>query len=194
MDIRVKQVAAYVFAALLLGCASSATTETPYNRGVAAYKVKNYKEAVSNWSTAAESGNVDAMNNLAFLLFNGLGTEAQPEKAIELWRVAASQGQSESQWHLGNAYADGTGVEKSLTTAYAWYRCSIESAERHSRESTDTTENQIADDARKSLVGITDKLSGNELEQGNQLATQYIEKYAPVAQPSLPANQPSTGG
>jgi len=172
---------------LLVSCASAPTSESLYNRGVDAYKAKNYKEAVVQWSKAVDAGDTTAKNNLAYLLFYGLGTEAQPQKAIELWSSAAAAGESESQWHLGNAYADGTGVEKNLVTAFAWYRCSIASAEVHARESNDSTENAIAEDARKSLIGVTDKLSGSAIEQGQALAIEYIEKYAP-AQQSIPAD------
>jgi hypothetical protein len=181
-----KRMIGCVLAALLCACAAAPATETPYNQGVAAYKVKDYREAMVQWSIAAESGNIDAMNNLAFLMFNGFGAEARRQQAIELWRFAASKGQSESQWHLGNAYAEGSGVEQDLVSAYAWYRCSIESAERRSRESGDKTEDEIAQDARKSLVEITDKLSGGDLERGRQLAAQYIAQYAPVIEPAAP--------
>ena len=188
--LKVKHAFLFGFVLLLTGCASTPTAGSFYNRGVDAYKAKNYKDAVDQWSKAVDAGDATAKNNLAYLLFFGLGTEKQPDKAIELWNSAAAAGESESQWHLGNIYAEGTGVEKNLITAYAWYRCAIASAEAHSREPDNSTESSIAEDARKSLVGVIDKLSASEIERGQVLAMEYIKKYAPT-QPSVPAESPA---
>ena len=185
-----------VCACLLLLAACAASPAQPadgglaeYNLGVTAFQAKDYAGAYQHWSAVANAGNLNALNNLGYLIYYGLGTPAQPQRAITLWRSAAEHGQSESQWHLGNAYADGIGVDRDLPTAYAWYRCSIETAMRRAKVPVDTPEDRIAQDARRSLAQLTDKLDGNELELGKALAGEFIEQYAgaePAAPPALP--------
>jgi len=160
------------------GCATERVPDSPYNRGVEAYRAKDYSEAAAQWTIAAEAGEISAKNNLAFLMFNGLGGEKQQEKAIALWQSAAMQGHAESQWHLGNAYEKGQSVEADQALAYAWYRCAIASTELHLKAAPDPTEETIADDARKSIISLTDQLTQAELQRGQQLANEFIAKYA----------------
>jgi TPR repeat protein len=81
-------------------------TRLPTTR-VDAYKAKNYAAAISHWSDSVLVGNTDAANNLAYLLYSGLGIAADKERAFKLWRLAAYAGQSEAQWHLGVAFEQG---------------------------------------------------------------------------------------
>jgi len=94
-------------------------------------------------------GNIDAMNNLGYLLYYGHGTDRAPQDAVQLWRVAAFAGQSEAQWHLATAYDTGVGVEGDPAKAYAWYRCSIETASTKLRSDKGDTEAQILKDAKQ---------------------------------------------
>lgn len=160
------------------GCATERVPDSPYNKGVEAYRTKNYSEAAAQWTIAAEAGEVSAKNNLAFLLFNGLGVEQQQDQALALWRSAAMQGHAESQWHLGGAYENGQSVKQDRALAYAWYRCAIASAELHLKAGPDPTEEAIADDARKSVINLTDRLAPTELQRGQLFADELITKYA----------------
>jgi hypothetical protein len=99
--------------------------DEPYNAGVDAWKKKDYAQAANQWSQVVLAGNVDAMNNLAFLYFNGLGLKPRVSDAIRLWRIAGFAGHSEAQWHLGVAYESGRGVENDQAKAYAWYQCAV---------------------------------------------------------------------
>jgi TPR repeat protein len=74
--------------------------------GLDAWRKKDYPEAAKQWSRAVLSGDVEVMNKLAFLYFNGLGMKPRVSDAIRLWRVAAFAGDSEVQWHLGAAYEE----------------------------------------------------------------------------------------
>ena len=69
-------------------CRLAAATDASYNAGVYAWRKKDYPETAKQWSQAVLSGNVAAMNNLAFLYFNGLGMKPRISEAISLWRVA----------------------------------------------------------------------------------------------------------
>jgi len=117
-----------VIAIVLSACAPGSEPKSTYNLGVDAYLSKDYAKAYSHWSEAAVHGNVDALNNLGYLAHNGYGVRENQEEAIRLWRTASFAGHSESQWHLGKAHEDGSGIERDLAKAYAWYACAIASA------------------------------------------------------------------
>ena len=155
--------------------------ETPYDAGVTAYKKKDYAEALSQWTQSASRGDLDALNNLGYLLYNGLGTGKDLDGAIRLWRTAAFAGHSEAQWHLGTAYETGQGVPKNLVKAYAWYRCSMESATHRLTGEKADIEADILSDGRKSLASLMPKLSGQDLERGSALAVETIARYGQPA-------------
>jgi hypothetical protein len=119
------------------------------------------------------------MNNLGYLLYNGYGVGKDTDRAIKLWRVASEAGESESQWHLSNAYETGVGVERSLSKAYAWYQCAIETASINSTAANKDhgTEAEILKDAKGSLDKMKDGLSASDLEMGRMLAAEYIARY-----------------
>jgi hypothetical protein len=159
----------------LLACAATEPAESSYNQGVAAYRAKDYASARRHWAVIAASGDLSAQNNLGYLLYNGLGGAKDVAGAISLWQKAAVGGHSEAQWHLGHAYQEGQGVPRSNVEAYAWYRCSVASAEAATRERT--VEREIANDARRSLERILGLLGKEEFGDGEALAKQYIAKY-----------------
>jgi TPR repeat protein len=119
------------------------------------------------------------MNNPGYLLYNGYGVNKDTDHAMKLWRVASEAGESESQWHLGRAYETGTGVERSLSKAYAWYQCAIETASNSSTAANKdhNTEAEILKDAKGSLDKMKDGLSPSDLEMGRALAAEYIPRY-----------------
>jgi tetratricopeptide (TPR) repeat protein len=168
-----------VLCALAVVSCASVPAETPYNLGVAAYKKRNYSEAVAQWTKSVASGNTEAMNNLGYLLYNGYGVDKDIDRAIKLWRVASEAGESESQWHLGRAYETGVGVERSLSKAYAWYLCAIQSASNNltAANKDHNTEAEILKDAKGSFDKIKDGLSVADVEMGRNLADEYIARY-----------------
>jgi TPR repeat protein len=163
---------------LLLAAASCAHAETSsYNKGVEAWRINDYAEARKQWSQSlAEGGPDEALNNLAYLLYYGLGGDAQPDKAVELWRKGAALAVSEAQLHLGHAYEKGNGTERNPATAYAWYRCAIATA--HALSTDDATEKQIERDAITALSSLERGLSAEHRNDGEALAAVLIAKYS----------------
>ncbi|HXI47976.1 MAG TPA: hypothetical protein VNH39_05245 [Steroidobacteraceae bacterium] len=123
------------------------------------------------------------MNNLGYLLYNGYGVDRDTDRAVKLWRVASEAGESESQWHLGRAYETGIGVERSLSKAYAWYQCAIETASNNSTAANKDhdTEEAILEDAKGSLLKMKEGLSASDLERGQALAAEYTARYGKPA-------------
>jgi TPR repeat protein len=173
---------AVVILSICVACAAAAPMpDTAYNRGVDAYRLKDYASARQHWAKAVEEGETSAFNNLGFLLYNGLGGEPDPARAVMLWKRAGELGHSEAQWHLAQALEVGKGTAASLIEAYAWYRCAIED---YLAAPQDDAESEIAQDARKSLIRILARLSIEQLSASEQLAREYVAKYAatPAAQ------------
>jgi hypothetical protein len=172
-----------VSAILLSASAFGVAEESDYNLGVSAYQSKNYPQAAARWKESVARGNVDAMNNLGFLLYNGYGIAKDIDAAIELWRTASYAGQSEAQWHLGIAYHTGVGVPQDAARAYAWIRCSMESASHRvrSKQEDAAVEADILKDATDSLSQLLGKLSASELARGQALANEYIARYGKPA-------------
>lgn len=163
---------------LLAGCGAPAQlAQGPYNRGVDAYRAKDYESARALWTPEAAKGNPSAENNLGYLLYYGLGGPRDKARAVSLWRTSALAGHPEAQWHLGVAFADGEALARSAVEAYAWYQCAIANGDGvEGREREDGKE--IAGLARKSLNKLLVGMSKAELEQGSALAKQYIQQYA----------------
>lgn len=84
-------------------------------------------------------------------------------------------GKAEPQWHLGQAYENGKGVERSATEAYAWYRCALASAQAKAQQQD--VDAQIAANANRSLAQLRPKLTPAQLEAGEALARSRMAAY-----------------
>lgn len=69
---------------------------------------------------------VGGANNLGMRYYKGDGVEQNYEKAVELFRKDAEQGDAVAQYNLGNCYSNGEGVEQNYWTAVDWYTKSAE--------------------------------------------------------------------
>jgi TPR repeat protein len=163
--------------ALLAGCAVPSPTASPteYDRGVAAFRSKNYASARLHWSRAAEERDASAISNLGYLLHRGLGGEPDQVRAVSLWTRAAKSGHSEAQRHLGRAFETGQGTAQNFSEAYAWYRCALATAQ--TAPADDEVAPRIAQDARMALASLLPKLPVDQLAASELLARQYIASY-----------------
>lgn len=83
---------------------------------------KNFDEAIHWYKVAAESGDSEAQNELAFIYFTGNGVKKDYDKAYTLFSDAAKQNHSLAQYNLGIMLYSGEGVpEVDLPGAYAWF-------------------------------------------------------------------------
>lgn len=82
---------------------------------------QNYLHAKKWLNLAAEQGHVAAKNDLAYILYNGLGGEQDYQKALELYEQAALQGDILAQANAGLMHATGTGTATDRARGYAWY-------------------------------------------------------------------------
>jgi TPR repeat protein len=171
------RLAIHILLAITLATSVASAEESAYNQGVAAWRAKDYAEARKQWEQSlADGGPDEALNNLAFLLYAGLGGLAQPAKAVELWRKGAALAVSEAQLHLGQAYEAGRGVAANAAQAYAWYQCAIATAARNS--ATEPIEEDILKDANKAMADLAPRLSAADRSAGDAMAKELIAKYA----------------
>ncbi|MDT9002289.1 hypothetical protein RQP53_23615 [Paucibacter sp. APW11] len=166
-----------LIATSVLSGSAWASDRSPYNKGVDAWRAKDYAEARKQWQQSlAEGGPDEALNNLAFLLYQGLGGPAEPARAVELWRKGAMLAVSEAQLHLGQAYEAGKGVSRQPLTAYAWYRCAVATASLLSK--SDDTEASIEKDARGALAALSPSMSSAERQEAETLAHTLITRFS----------------
>jgi len=173
----IRLTATVIFVASIVGCSLRPETHSAYNDGVAAYRAKDYKTARVEWKKAVSAGDTSAMNNLGYLLSQGLGGERDEAAAVHLWTDAAKRGHSEAALHLGKAYEDGDGVDRSDVEAYAWYTCAVASARAASADGDDV-EVEILKDANDALSRLMAAFQPEHFDAAQKLAGRYVQTYA----------------
>ncbi|MFC5478101.1 tetratricopeptide repeat protein [Massilia suwonensis] len=149
--------------------------EPEYNLGVIAYRAQDYADARQHWEKSVAEGNIDAMNNLGFLLHTAQGGPRDQKRAVSLWTQAAKKGQSESQWHLAQASESGEGTDPDPVEAYAWYRCAIVSISVNVR---DEDERETLAMAKNDLLRVLDQLPEEQVAAAEKRARRYIAAFA----------------
>ena len=91
-----------------------------FEKGFTYYNSGHLTEAVAEWTTDANKGNLDAQYNLGCMYENGLGVPQDAKKAVYWYTLSAEQGDSSAQFNLGSMYLHGKGIEPNLELAYIW--------------------------------------------------------------------------
>jgi hypothetical protein len=159
------------------------------------YYNKKYAEANKLWLLAADANILEAYNNLGYLNYYGLGVTQNQEEGLRLWRIAATNGFSESQIHLSEAYSEGISLQKDLIEAYAWAKAAAYFAPQ---VGDDDLQKTFEHDSKKLIQQYSTKLSKAELKQAENRAqslistisetlksTPYIRRF-PKLEPTLP--------
>lgn len=88
---------------------------------VKAYEAGKYEEAFALWMPMAQQGDLAAMRNIGHMLRRGLGTEADPERALYFYRRAASRGLAGAQANLGMMLLEEPGDDEAAREAAKWF-------------------------------------------------------------------------
>ena len=75
--------------------------------GIAAFETKNFAHAIKLLSPIADEGNNEAMYRVAIMLQNGLGCQANTQKAFEFIGKTASNGYPLAQHAFGFMFFEG---------------------------------------------------------------------------------------
>jgi len=83
--------------------------------------------ALIYWTRSAKQSNIDAMVKMGDYYLEGLGTQADPEKAAACYQAAAEFMQSaQALWNMGWMYENGVGVEQDFHLAKRFYDQALE--------------------------------------------------------------------
>ena len=102
----------------------SCLSETPCRGERYVFQLVN--QDIIKLEAKANSGNAEALFELANRYYLGADVPEDKVKAIELLHKAAELGYAEAQNSLGDCYANGKGVEKNYKKAVEWYRKAAE--------------------------------------------------------------------
>jgi TPR repeat protein len=90
--------------------------ECQFFKGTRHFREKEYSAALQEWMTVIDTKEIpkefeylllDAQNNVGFLYYMGMGTQKNPDLAIQqYWLPAERAGHEEATYHLCHAYAD----------------------------------------------------------------------------------------
>lgn len=155
--------------ALFLGLAAAATAG-PFEDGVAAYELGDYRRAFSLLQPLAREGNAAAQLRLGQLYYYGSGVKEDEHLAVDWLRKSAAQGNTEAMYQLGNAFTFGNDTPKMASDpdveAARWY---FQAAQAGHREA------QYA-------LGLM-FLAGKGVEQSQEQAFAWIRKAASQGHP-----------
>jgi TPR repeat protein len=79
------------------------------------------REALRLFRLAADQGNINALNNLGYMVENGRGVAKDPGQAVIWYGKAADKGHIGSQGRLADMYRFGIGIPVDYSKAMAWY-------------------------------------------------------------------------
>ena len=123
---------------------------------------QDHKAAIKWFAKSAEQGNADAQNNLGVMYNNGEGTPQDYKAAIKWYTKAAEQGFAAAQYNLGVMYGKGEGTPQDYVMAHMLWN--IAAANGY-------------EDAKKGRDIVAGIMTPNQIEQAQQLAREWMEKY-----------------
>ncbi len=123
---------------------------------------QDFHMALKWFRKAAQYGRPDAQYKIGLMYEKGLGIDQDYRKAINWYGKAAKKGYEMAQYRIGLMYAEGHGVTQSNVKAYAWLRNAFSRGVAEAKENMDET---------------AKKLTSEELEEAQELAQTYSNKY-----------------
>jgi TonB family protein len=125
--------------------------------------------AIRLLENAASYGQVDAQNDLGWILAQGNGVPKDSAKAMDWYRKAAVQGDVSAFANIGWMYEHGEGVERDDVMAYAWYTL----ATTHGLKALASVSRfELATKARSALEK---SLSQEQLREANRLSSSWAK-------------------
>ena len=123
---------------------------------------RDYRQAVNWLRKSATQGNAHAQDDLGVLYDFGRGVPADPKEASRWFRKAAEQGGGAAQFNLASLYEQGRGVPMDPVEAFAWADAATQFGELR---------------AQRLLDSIARKMTPEQIDQAQQRAKQYRQKY-----------------
>jgi len=127
---------------------------------------KDDVEAAKWYRKAAEQNCVQAQFTLGGCYENGQGVAKDDVEAAKWYRKAAEQNDARAQNNLGVCYKNGQGVAKDYVEAYKWLLLGAGQGEEH---------------AKKSMTILENKMSREQIAEGQKLARNFKPREVPAA-------------
>ncbi|WP_136806357.1 tetratricopeptide repeat protein [Desulfosediminicola flagellatus] len=116
---------------------------------------KNYREARRWFNLAADQGDVEALNELAYMYFVGNGVAQDYKRAYDLFLKAARGGLNLAQYNVGIMLYTGSGFDDaSLVDAYAWFSVASTGGNSQAEQARQFLETVLSD---KQLIAAQEK-------------------------------------
>jgi TPR repeat protein len=138
----------------------------PLQDGRAAFKRRDFAEAMRLWRPLAEQGNNDAQVDLASLYLNGNGVPQDYAQALIWERKAADRGNVVAQAAVGAMFEFGRGVPQDNVQAHMWFDLA---ASRPADSSTHDLARQYRDE-------LGAKMTPAQIAEAQRLAREWVPK------------------
>ncbi|MGF1474547.1 MAG: tetratricopeptide repeat protein [Geminicoccaceae bacterium] len=90
--------------------------------GVYHLQNEDYREAFHWFELAAKGGEPDAINNLGYMYWKGLGVASDAYRAMDLFARSAAEGYPIAMRNMGLIYGEGAAVPRDYDRARQWLR------------------------------------------------------------------------
>ena len=121
-----KQVKNWLLGGVLAVVLTAAASAADLQKGIDAFNAGDHATALTEFTSLAEAGDVDAQYNLGVMYHNGIGVPQDNAQAVKWWRLAAEAGLADAQYNLGVMYHNGIGVPQDNAQAVKWWRLAAE--------------------------------------------------------------------
>jgi len=157
---------ACIVVALVVSSGSVATAQG-LDRGMDAFRAKDYPGALAQLMPLAELGNEQAQFFIAGMYHEGLGVLQDYAEAFKWCRLAAEQGFSKCQGALGDLYENGHGVPQDYVKAHMWYNIAGANGASKGNEDRDEIADQMtAADISQAQAMARECMSSNYTDCG----------------------------
>ena len=85
---------------------------------------------------------------------DGTGVTEDDREAVRWYRLAASQGNAEAQYRLGNMSVSGQGVPKDEVSAYAWWKVAAGQGHLTAKRDTERLSKRLTDLETEQAQGL----------------------------------------
>ncbi|HEV2560914.1 MAG TPA: tetratricopeptide repeat protein [Rhizomicrobium sp.] len=91
-----------------------------FDEGAAAFDAGDYEKAFHIFRNLADNGDIAALRNVALMERKGLGTDKDPQAALDDYKEAANKGLPTAQSDLADMYLDGEAGDPDPAAALPW--------------------------------------------------------------------------
>jgi TPR repeat protein len=151
---------------LLAIAALSGAAAGPLQDGRAAFKRRDFAEAMRLWRPLAEQGDDDAQVDLASLYLNGNGVPQDYAQALIWERKAADRGNVVAQAVLGAMFEFGRGVPQDNVQAHMWFDLAA----------SRPADSSIHDLARQYRDELSTKMTPAQIAEAQKMAREWAPK------------------